>query len=397
MNKRWFYVFIFILGALCFETQGQHIRPFGFEAAPYLQNMQETSVSIYWVMNRSSTSWVEYGDTSGLGRVARNSQHGLLDANLPVQKAYLTGLQPSTDYHYRTASVEIKQYGAYAVVFGDTIYSEIKSFRTPSAGLSEFSFLAFNDVHDHPAFIEDVVAREEDFDFVAYLGDIMGHIDHVDNIISSILKPSADFFAGEKPFYYVRGNHEARGAQARKLIDYIGVPGEKYYYAFNYGPALFIVLDNGEDKPDTNQYYFSLADFDNYRHEQSLWLKDVFESKEFKSAKFRIVLTHFPIYLSEVDARDPVHRHGRAHVQEKFAKLLNESGVDLLLCGHTHRYHVAHPEKDVTNFHVVVGGGNYVQGSSTYMRVDFTGEELNVSLKNSNDGKLIEQVTINAK
>ena len=395
MSKKWLYVSIFLLGALYFESAGQHIRPYGFEAAPYLQNLQEKSVSIYWVMNRSSTSWVEYGNSSDLGRISRNSQHGLFDANLPVQKAYLTGLKPATDYYYRTASVEIQQYGAYDVVFGDTVYSEVKFFRTPTAKLSEFSFLAFNDVHDRPAFIEDVVERESGFDFVAYLGDIMGHIDYTDQIISNVIRPSASFFAGEKPFYWIRGNHEARGSQARKLIDYIDAPGNRYYYAFEWGPVYFIVLDSGEDKPDTNQHYFSLVDFDNYRREQSMWLKDVVESSEFHSAKFRIVLTHFPIYLTEVVARDEIHRHGRAHNQEKFASLLNESGVDLLLCGHTHRYHVAHPEENVTNFHVVVGGGNPAQDNSTYTRVDFTGDQLNVSLR-YNDGRLIEQFTIDA-
>lgn len=395
MYKKWLYIIILL--ALSYEATGQHIRSYGFESAPYLQNLQENSVSIYWIMNRSSTSWVEYGSSSDLGKIARNSSHGLFDANLPVQKAYLKGLQSATDYYYRTASVEIVQYGAYNVIFGDTVYSEIKSFRTPSAGLSEFSFIAFNDVHDRPAFIKDVIAWEDDFDFVAYLGDIMGHIDYTDDIINSVLKPSASFFAGEKPFYWVRGNHEARGSQARKLIDYIDVPGNKYFYTFNYGPAFFIVLDAGEDKPDTNQYYFSLADFDNYRYEQSLWLKEVVESSEYKSARFRIVLTHFPIYLSEVVASDEIHRHGRANVQENFAKLLNESGVDLLLCGHTHRYHIAYPEENVTNFHVVVGGGHIDQRHSTYTVVDFSGDKLNVRLKSSNDGSLIEQFTVNAR
>ncbi len=60
----------------------------------------------------------------------------------------LTYLQSSTNYYYRTASVEIVEYGAYNVVYGNTIYSDVYSFMTLSPGISQFSFISFNDVND---------------------------------------------------------------------------------------------------------------------------------------------------------------------------------------------------------------------------------------------------------
>jgi acid phosphatase type 7 len=364
-----------------------------FTSGPTLQQLSETTVHINWVTSPSTTSWVEYGQTLALGKKARNSQHGLFDANLPVEKAILSDLKPGTQYYYRTVSVEIKEYKAYYVEYGDTLYSDIYSFTTPHNDLNSFSFLAFNDVHDRPGFIGDVAKREKDFDFVVLLGDIMGHIDHEKDIVSNILAPASEYFATEKPFFYVRGNHEARGPQARKLIDYIETPDGNFYYSFQYGPVFFIVLDTGEDKPDTNQYYYGLTDFDHYRAQQAAWLKELVNSEEFKEAKFRVLLIHWPVLLREVVASDEIHRHGRRNAQKHFADLLHNNGIDLQLCGHTHRYEIIKPQKGVSNIYTVVGGGHTGQPNSTYTRVDFNGNVLKVSLKQTS-GEVIEEFVI---
>lgn len=387
------HLLIILLVLLINPVSGQEARRLDFDASPTLQQLTETSVHINWVTSQSTTSWVEYGQTTALSKIARNSQHGLFDANMPVEKAVLTDLKPGTKYYYRAVSVEIKEYRAYYVEYGDTLYSDIYSFTTPHHNMNSFSFLAFNDVHDRPEFIGDVVNREEDFDFVALLGDIMGHIDDEKDIISNILAPASEYFATEKPFFYVRGNHEARGPEARKLMDYIETPGNNFFYTFKYGPVFFIVLDTGEDKPDTNQYYYGLADFDHYRAQQGAWLDEVVNSKEFMEAKFRVLLIHWPVLLREVVASDEIHRHGRRNAQEHFAGLLHNNGIDLQLCGHTHRYEVIKPEEGVSNIYTVVGGGHTGQPNSTYTRVDLNDNELKVSLKHTS-GELIEEFFI---
>ena len=90
----------------------------------------------------------------------------------------------------------------------------------------------------------------------------------------------------------VRGNHETRGAYARNFSRYLAGPEGKFYYAFTYGPIRFIVLDSGEDKPDTDVEYSGLVDFDNYILEQKEWLARELESPEFRAASFRVVLSH---------------------------------------------------------------------------------------------------------
>ena len=58
---------------------------------------------------------------------------------------------------------------------------------------------------------------------------------------------------------------------------------------------MVIMLDTGEDKSDTHPVYAGLTDFDNYRSEQARWLEKIVKSKEFKKAKYRIVISHFPL------------------------------------------------------------------------------------------------------
>ena len=56
---------------------------------------------------------------------------------------------------------------------------------------------------------------------------------------------------------------------------------------------MIVMIDCGEDKPDTIPAYAGLLDFDNYRSEQATWLKELVKTKEFKKAKYRIVISHY--------------------------------------------------------------------------------------------------------
>ena len=57
---------------------------------------------------------------------------------------------------------------------------------------------------------------------------------------------------------------------------------------------MIVMIDCGEDKPDTIPAYAGLLDFDNYRSEQATWLKELVKTKEFKKAKYRIVYLPLP-------------------------------------------------------------------------------------------------------
>ena len=101
-------------------------------------------------------------------------------------------------------------------------------------------------------------------------------------------------FASEIPMYYTRGNHETRGAFATEFQRYFSPKEENIYYTFRQGPICFVVLDTGEDKPDSDIEYAGITVYDEYRTEQAEWLRRVLDSKEYKDAPFKIIVAHIP-------------------------------------------------------------------------------------------------------
>ena len=72
------------------------------------------------------------------------------------------------------------------------------------------------------------------------------------HIFDGFMDTATKLFASEIPMYYTRGNHETRGAFATEFQRYFSPKEENIYYTFRQGPICFVVLDTGEDKPDSD-------------------------------------------------------------------------------------------------------------------------------------------------
>lgn len=364
----------------------QENSAFRFLSLPYLQHLTENAVTVISVASNPCVSYVQIGESPEELRPVFNSKHGQIDANLPLQKIRLSGLEPGTKYYYRVVSKEIKIYQAYKIVYGDSVVSTIHSFVTPSSNISKFSFLAFNDVHSRPAFIDEVYQKNKDVSLVCYNGDMLDDIYTRDEIIQNFAAPAAASFGGSIPFVYTRGNHETRGPAARELSNFVDTPNGSYYYSFSIGNTIFMVLDTGEDKADTHPVYAGLADYDRYRTEQAEWIKRTIASREWKKARHRIVCAHIPATATNDGW------HGSEDIAKKFLPLLNKAKVDLYLSGHTHEPVLEKPGSN-HNFTMVVGGGPMKQennGNVTYIRVDVYNLNLKVGLYKYN-GELITE------
>ena len=108
----------------------------------------------------------------------------------------------------------------------------------------------------------------------------------------------------------------------------------------------FIVLDCGEDKPDSDLEYSGIVAFDNYRSQQAEWLKEAVKEKEFLDAPYRVVIVHMPPFGGW---------HGEKEIEEKFVPVLEQAGIDVMLCGHLHRHVQA---GDGQNFPILVNSTN---------------------------------------
>lgn len=332
---------------------------------PGLQAPRGGSVTICWFTNRKCVSHIEYGAGEALDRKAVSAHHGLIDAGTTRHAVCLSGLEAGKTYHYRVVSREIAAFGAYKVDFGDTVASEPFTFRALDAQQAGFSFIVVNDVHEKSAKLDQMLqgVAWDGVDLVFLNGDILSHFEREAQVFTGYLDTCIARFARTIPFVHVRGNHETRGLAARQLLEYAPTPEGRFYYSFDHGGVHFVVLDSGEDKADSSKEYSGLVAFDRYRREQTEWLKQEIRGGAWKQARFRVAVFHMPTFGGN-------NWHGETQIRELWNPLLNEGGVDLVLCGHTHKFAHHPPAADANRYHLVIGS------TDTVMRADVSEKAL---------------------
>ncbi len=372
---------------------------FRIMSGPYLQNVSDSAATIMWITNRNSTAAVEFGLPDGELRTAVNSHDGLIDANERVHKVVLSDLRPGTRYRYRTLSRDIADFGSYKVAFGGQVASEFREFRTFDRGKRSLSFLVYNDIHDTPETLGEMLkaAGDRPYDFVVLNGDTLSDV--VSEVqITKILDAAVAAFANRIPLFWARGNHETRGRFARQFSAYIDSPNGRYFYSFDHGPAHFIVLDTGEDKTDGSPEYSGLVDFTRYRREEAAWLAADTKTEEFRRAKYRIVFAHMPFPSGARPASpgtQPSPFTGMEDDFRSFGRTLEEAGIDLMISGHTHSAGIVEPEPGRHSYPIVRGGGP--KGPNrTVIHVDLDDRALETTILRP-DGSIFGKGTVAAK
>lgn len=330
---------------------------------PYLQNLSENEVTVVWTTDKPCKSWVEFSKKedgksfySQLPRKAYASQDGLCCVDT-LHRVTVTGLEKNTTYFYRVLSQEVKELLPYRPVLGNIVSTDIwkkpLTFTTLDGRQETLSMVMINDIHGKNDLQKKLLemAPPQNVDMVVFCGDMCNYINKQSDIFTGFLDTSVGLFASRKPFVYVRGNHETRGAYARNFFRYLAGPEGKFYYAFTYGPIRFVVLDSGEDKPDTDVEYSGLVDFDNYILEQKEWLARELESPEFRAASFRVVLSHIPFGKGSW--------YGYERLRKQLLPLLEGARIDLMLSGHNHTFGFMDKGK-VTAFPIIVNSNNSV-------------------------------------
>lgn len=226
-------------------------------------------------------------------------------------------------------------------------------------------------------------ANYKDKDLIIFNGDMVSEFKDEQTIFNGFMKESIDLFASEKPMYYARGNHETRGEFATSFQKYFSPKEPFLYYLFRQGPVCFIMLDTGEDKPDSDIEYSGITDYDGYRTDQVEWMKELYKNEDFKQAKFKVVIAHMP------PSADLNIWHGQKDVLKKFVPILNELGVDLMLCGHLHRNKYEEPSAGI-KFPVLVNSNNSV------VSVETNGSQMDLVVLDL-DGKVVTKKSYTAK
>ncbi len=359
---------------------------FGIKYGPYLQNMGENEVTVVWVTNKDALAWVEVAPDDDTHFYAEERPQFFQTENGrklvgTLHRVTLKGLKKGTKYRYRIYSREVLDNLHWDTTFGKVTASNpsrLFSFTTLDRTKDELNIAVVNDIHANNELLESLLkgVDMENQDFIVFNGDMMSHLNSEELMFNGFLSKSVDLFASNLPFFLTRGNHETRGPFSTRYMDYFPTSTGKPYYTFRHGPVFFLMLDSGEDKPDSDIEYGGLSAYDQYREEEIEWLKKVVESDEFKNAPVKIVFIHVPAFTSTW--------HGTLHVGELFIPILNKAGIDLMMCGHTHRYSYQEKGQNGNNFPIITNS------NSEMIEVSVKGKKIDVRIKDR-EGKQTRQ------
>lgn len=304
---------------------------------PYIQQINTNSVIIKWKTNQNTSSGIFYGtdstnlDQSEISPVT-TSDHELL----------ITGLSPDTKYYYEVGN----QFGSLVSHSYESTYFQT----SPNAGDGSVTrFWVLGDAGT--ANTNQEAVRD------AYYGYVQGkHTDGIlmlgDNAYDS--GTDAEYQAAVFDMYAEKlrsaslwscvGNHEVgffeggasnSSTQSGPYYDAFTFPvnaevggmasGTESYYSFDYDNIHFVVLNSADEDLGTGDLMYSWAESD-----LSQTTKD-----------WIVMIWHHPPYTKgshDSDNPFPWIDGQLVDMRENYLPLVEQYGVDLVMCGHSHSY-----------------------------------------------------------
>ena len=360
---------------------------FNFDSVPAITFANKDIIHFIIFTNKIATCELEYSINGQPYQVYKNSSMGLVPTFKTCHTFELPVPSDTKKITYRFNARECLN-SNWVFELSNRIFTEKYEY-TPINHDQKTTFSVFNDLHEkHDVFDKLLIQENSEPAQIMFLnGDLVTTVEREKQVQDFIFK-KFEGLAHSPITHYVRGNHECRGSHAREMSNYLSTPNQgKNYYTFQHGSAQVMMLDTGEDKPDFWEDYVELADFEAYREQELEWIKTEIQKDSWTKAKFRIVIGHIPIghFLSQKWISD-----SSRSFQARWQKVFHHAGVDLMLCGHTHKYEVVD-----AGYPLVVGGG-YKEGTATRMFGEITDENITLTVKNEK-GELFDKLVFEAK
>ena len=298
---------------------------------PYLQMGTPTSMIVRWRTDPLTKGFVRYG--TSLDHITNQATHNGILADHVV---LLPKLKPATRYFYRIGSATNKWFNA-----PDPTYS----FVTPPAAGPPRS-VRFWALGDPGTGNTNQMAVREGFrnwsaEHPADLWLMLGDNAYATGTDKEYGKSVFEMYASEHrrmPLWPTLGNHDAFSAnsatQSGVYYDVFTLPtlgqagglpsGTEAYYSFDYAHVHFICLDSHDtDRSATGA--------------MATWLKADLAST---ARDWIICFFHHPPYSKGThDSDKRTDSGGRlVEMRENIVPILEQGGVDLVLCGHSHDY-----------------------------------------------------------
>lgn len=361
-------------------------QTFNISHGPYLQEVTDDGASFNFTTSHPSFSCIELkkmGSTQS--KLYYHTEYGMHAAYNTFHSIRVEELESGITYQYRICTKEMREFQPYRIVFGDSIVSRWYTFKTLDPASKGGSLFVASDIHNDSAKLRTLLelCDYKTCDAFFYAGDVMNYMENNETPFKAFIDTSVEMFATSIPFELVRGNHETRGKMARLYPRLFPKKDGKIYGSYRFGDVMIVMIDCGEDKPDEIPAYGGLLDFDNYRTEQAQWLKKLVKTKEFKKAKYRIVISHYPTV--NVFADKPIN-HGCNDLTRKLLPVLNQAKINLMISGHTHKYAFHEANSAGNSFPVIVGSNQ----SAT--RLDIKDGRINAKVIDKQGKVLLERV-----
>ncbi len=272
--------------------------------------------------------WVAYGrksETTGLPptkwKRVKASTHDiedrllLNDALVRRHVVELQDLEPGTTYEYCVGDGSRRG------------WTEPAEFTTAPAGTEPFSFIYMGDAQNGldrwGTLVRNAFRERPDAAFYLMAGDLVDRGNDRDDWDEFFHNASAIY--RRRPLVPALGNHECQGGRPRLYLEQFTLrrngPAEiepERAYSFEYGNALFVVLDSNLDPAS-----------------QTAWLEAQLAGSK---ATWKFVAYHHPAYSS-------APRRDNLKLRELWTPLFDKYQVDLALQGHDHAYLRTYPMK----------------------------------------------------
>lgn len=273
-------------------------------------------------------------------------KHLANDAVVHRHTARLTGLEPGTTYSYSVGDGS------------EEGWSELTDFTTAPPGESAFSFVymgdAQNGLYRWGSLVHHAFRSRPDAAFYLMAGDLVNRGNQRDDWDDFFFNAS-DIF-DRRPLVPVIGNHECQGGHPTMYLRQFTLPGNGpadlepgRAYSYEYGNALFVVLDSNLPPAD-----------------QTEWLESTLKNSK---ATWKFATYHHPAYSSSAGRDNTTLRNA-------WIPLFDKYHVDLALQGHDHAYlrtfplkdskKVASPKEGTIYLISVSGTKMYAQGKHEY-------------------------------
>ncbi|MBO5724093.1 MAG: metallophosphoesterase, partial [Lentisphaeria bacterium] len=358
-------------GTLTFTTPANEITH-----GPWTLEIRKNSAGIRWetFAKCAGKIFLRKKGSADFKAIPADTLSGVTERFNLIHTAILTGLEEDTVYEYRVPPCE-----------------KIRTFRTLSTKEQDFSFGVTSDIHTRSWNLERLLQLPavRNADLLFFAGDLVSGIIGRGVQYETFLDPVVKF-RQDKVSVFMRGNHEYRGGNVESFFEIASLKEKKAYGAFYHKGIYFIYCDADGDEIHNKAY----------QEAHKRFLLQAVKSPEFKKAAFRVLINHLPFLDNPLGGTPRTRNIFQSIAKEDLAK------IDLMLCGHTHYYLKALPEKERV-FSLRKTRNNYKQSfrapfpvltndASGCLLVEKHGKILTVKAMDKT-GKELDKVTIKAK